>query len=190
MTRISPIPGMSDFGPAGFAGIYMQRPELWKAFQFHYGILWEYSTLDAMTKDMCRIKSAFLNGCKMCQVSRGAVAVSEGMDEDIVSKVHYFRESNLPDKLKLALEFAERWILDRAYTIDDELIEQLKEHYTEPQIVELAIAMGSFEAYHKFNNAFDVDAPIELFETQKPTVPDAMRHHLAPLGVEPVAAAS
>lgn len=183
MTRISPIKGMSDFGPEGFAGIYMQRPELWQAFRFHYGILWELSTLDAMTKDLCRIKSAFLNGCKMCQVSRASVARAEGMDEDIVSKVHYFRESDLPLKTKLVLEFAERWILDRAYTIDDALIDQMKEHYTEPQIVEIAIAMGSFEAYHKFNNAFDVDAPIEVFETGRPSVPDDMRQHLEGLGV-------
>jgi AhpD family alkylhydroperoxidase len=183
VARISPISGYSDFGPEGFAGIYQQRPELWQAFRFHYGVLWEYSTLDAMTKDLMRIKSAFLNGCKMCQVSRASVAIAEGMDEDIVAKVHNFRESDLPERLKLALEFAERWILDRAYSIDDALIEALKEHYTEPQIVEIAIAMGSFEMYHKFNNAFDVDAPVEVFETQRPTVPDAMRQHLELLGV-------
>lgn len=48
----------------GFGGVFMQRPELWQSFRFHYGTLWEYSTLDPLTKDLCRLKSAFLNGCR------------------------------------------------------------------------------------------------------------------------------
>lgn len=59
MPRITEAGGMT-----GFAGVYAQRPELWKAFQFHYGALWEFSTLDATTKDLLRLKSAFANGCR------------------------------------------------------------------------------------------------------------------------------
>jgi AhpD family alkylhydroperoxidase len=185
MTRISTVPGTGTTGAAGFAGMYMQRPELWQAFRFGYGALWEYSTLDATTKEMMRLRSAFLNGCKLCQVSRGVAAKDEGLTEDTIAKIQTFRESDIPVPQKLALEFAERWILDRAYSIDDELIDEMKQHYTEPQIVEIAIAMGNFEAFHKFNNAFDLDSPIELFETGRVTVPPEMRVHLEGLGLQP-----
>jgi AhpD family alkylhydroperoxidase len=183
MTRISPVPGMSDYSAEGFGGMYMRRPELWQAFRFGYGALWEYSTLDATTKELMRIKSAFLNGCKMCQVSRGVAAKDEGLDEDMIAKAQNHRDSDLPEPVKLALEFAERWILDRAYSIDDPLIDDMKKHYSEPQIVEIAIAMGNFEAFHKFNNAFDLDSPIETFETGRVTVPEEMRIHLEGVGV-------
>ncbi|MBI4299977.1 MAG: hypothetical protein HY677_02495 [Chloroflexi bacterium] len=59
MPRITEVSGAKGFG-----GVFMQRPELWQAFRFHYGTLWEYSTLDPLTKDLCRLKSAHLNGCR------------------------------------------------------------------------------------------------------------------------------
>ena len=58
MPRITEVPGTS-----GFVGVYMQRPELWEAFRFHYAVLWEYGTLAPVIKDLCRLKSAYLTGC-------------------------------------------------------------------------------------------------------------------------------
>lgn len=106
------------------------------------------------------------------------------MDEEMVSKIHDFKNSDLPEKLKWALDFAERWLVDRGYTVDDEFIAGMKEHWTEPQIVEMAIGLGSWEMYHKFNNAFDIDPPVDgVYETGKPSVPKEMKHHLEGLGV-------
>lgn len=108
------------------------------------------------------------------------------MDEEMVAKSLDFRNSDLPEKLKLALEFAYRWLADRAQTIDDDLVEAMKAHWTEPQIVEMAIGLGSWESYHKFNNAFDIDPPVDgVYETGAPTVPAEMKRHLEGLGVEP-----
>lgn len=107
------------------------------------------------------------------------------MDETMVAKIHDFRESDLPEKTKWALDFAERWLLERATTIDDAFIAGMKEHWTEPQIVEIAIGLGSWETYHKFNNAFAIDPPVDgIYETGKPTVPREMKHHLEGLGLE------
>ncbi len=58
MTRIPTVEGVP-----GFAGVYMRHPALWQAFQASYGTLWEYGELDALVKDLCRIKSAQLHGC-------------------------------------------------------------------------------------------------------------------------------
>ena len=108
------------------------------------------------------------------------------MTEDMVDQIHDLKASTLPEKTKVALEFAESWLLERATTIDDAFIARMKEHWTEPQIVEIAIGLGSWESYHKFNNAFDVDPPVDgIFETGRPTVPKEMKQHLAGLGVRP-----
>ena len=117
--------------------------------------------------------------------SRAAAARQEGMDEEMVAKSHNFRDSDLPDKLKWALDFAERYLVERGYTIDDEFMAGMKEHWTEPQIVEIAIGLGSWEAYHKFNNAFDVDPPVDgIYETGAQKVPAEMRQHLEFMGVK------
>lgn len=58
---------------------------------------------------------------------------------------------------RLALEYAER-ITYTDRKVDDALVEQLKRHYTEAQIVELtaAIAMENFRS--KFNPALGIEA--------------------------------
>ena len=59
MPRISEVAGLT-----GFAGIYGHRPELWEAFRIQLAALWEFGRIDAVTKDLCRLKSASLNGCR------------------------------------------------------------------------------------------------------------------------------
>ncbi|MBL0897563.1 MAG: carboxymuconolactone decarboxylase family protein [Reyranella sp.] len=58
---------------------------------------------------------------------------------------------------RLALEYAER-ITYTDRRVDEELVEQLKKHYTEAQIVELtaAIAMENFRS--KFNPPLGIEA--------------------------------
>ncbi len=58
---------------------------------------------------------------------------------------------------RLALEYAER-ITYTDQRVDEELVEQLKKHYTEAQIVELtaAIAMENFRS--KFNPPLGIEA--------------------------------
>lgn len=107
------------------------------------------------------------------------------MDEAMVGKIHDWRNSDLPDSLKTAMEFAEAWLIDRGTTVDDDMIARMRQHWTEPQIVEMAIGLGSWEMYHKFNNAFDIDPPVDgIYETGKPSVPKEMKAHLEGLGVK------
>ncbi len=59
------MPRVSEVGDAeGFVGVYMHRPDLFKGFMFNYGLLWSHGILDAKLKDLVRLKSANLNGCR------------------------------------------------------------------------------------------------------------------------------
>ena len=59
MPRGSEVGGM-----VGFGGVYMHRPDLFKGFMFNYGLICSHSTLDPVLKDLVRLKSANLNGCR------------------------------------------------------------------------------------------------------------------------------
>ena len=59
MPRVSEVGGM-----VGFGGVYMHLPDLFKGFMFNYGLIWSHSTLDPVLKDLVRLKSANLNGCR------------------------------------------------------------------------------------------------------------------------------
>lgn len=57
---------------------------------------------------------------------------------------------------KVALRFAERMTRD-AHSIDDELWNELRQHYDEGQIVELAAAIGLFNYFNRFNDALRME---------------------------------
>ena len=106
------------------------------------------------------------------------------MTEDMIVQMLDHRNSELDDRLKLALDLTEDFINNHARGVDDALMNQLKEHYSEEQVVELTIAIGIWDSVHKFNNVFDIDPPVTdgLFETDKPDVPEEMREHVSEPG--------
>ena len=81
------------------------------------------------------------------------------MTEEMIQQALDFRNSDLPDRTKVALELAEDFILNHANNVDDAFMDRLKEHFTEDQIVELTIGIGIWDSVHKFNNVFDVPPP-------------------------------
>ena len=101
------------------------------------------------------------------------------MTEEMIQQALDFRNSDLPDRTKIALELAEDFILNHANNVDDAFMDRLKEHFTEDQIVELTIGIGIWDSVHKFNNVFDVPPPVEdgLFVLEQlANAPEDMRH--------------
>ena len=108
------------------------------------------------------------------------------MDEGTIAAIHDPENSNLEPRVKLAMIFVERWVADDARSIDDAFFAELREHFSEREVLELAITTGTVELSHKFNTAFGViprhDG--ETYEVGTPSAPQYMRDHLASLGIE------
>ena len=50
-----------------------------------------------------------------------------------------------------------------AQGIDGELLEQMREHYTDEQIIELALIVGRYDTAHRFNVAFGLERALDDF---------------------------
>lgn len=102
------------------------------------------------------------------------------MSEDMITQMLNHRESDLSDRIKIALDLTEDFVGNHAHGVDDEFMARLKEHFTEAEVVELTIAIGIWDSVHKFNNVFDVHPPVEdgLFTTEPPDVPPDMKQHV------------
>ena len=101
------------------------------------------------------------------------------MTEEMIQQALDFRNSDLPDRTKIALELAEDFILNHANNVDDAFMDRLKEHFSEDQIVELTIGIGIWDSVHKLNNVFDIPPPVDdgLFVLERlANVPEDMRH--------------
>jgi len=103
------------------------------------------------------------------------------MTEEMIEQVLDHRNSDLDDRVKVAMDLTEDFINNHARGVNDELMSSLKKHFSEQQVVELTIAIGIWDSVHKFNNVFDIDPPVtgELFETQLPDVPEDMLQHVS-----------
>ena len=57
---------------------------------------------------------------------------------------------------KAALRLAERMTVD-SHTIDDDLWKELRSHYDEGEVIELAAAIGLFNYFNRFNDALKME---------------------------------
>ena len=86
---------------------------------------------------------------------RLAVAVQEGLDETIASKVQRYETSDLPDAQKAALRLADA-LMTQPGAIDAALAADLHEHFTDEQILELTLDVMKWN-YQKVTVAMGVD---------------------------------
>jgi alkylhydroperoxidase family enzyme len=90
------------------------------------------------------------------------------------------QNSDLDDRLKMALDLTEDFVNNHAQGVDDAYMARLREHFTEAEVVELTVAIGIWDSVHKFNNVFDVPEEVQdgLFIVEPPDVPDGMLEHV------------
>lgn len=110
------------------------------------GALRTDGTLPPRLLELMRLRIAFFNQCRSCIAVRYQSAVDDGLDEDAVCSLERPAEAeNLSDAERAALRFAELFATNHL-AIDDAVYDELREHFTEDQLVELglhcAIALG------------------------------------------------
>ena len=113
------------------------------------------------------------------------------MDEALVAAIHDPASADLEPRVRLAMLFVERWVRDDARSIDDAFFAELREHFSERELLELAITTGTVELSHKFNTAFGViprprGRHLRGGHARRPAVharpPRLPRHRVAPRG--------
>ena len=102
------------------------------------------------------------------------------MDEKMIKKMKDHSNSDLSDRIKMALDLTEDFIMNHAKGVDDSYMAGLKQHFSDAEVVELTVAIGIWDSVHKFNNVFDVHPPVTegLFTVDPPDVPERMRRHV------------
>ena len=91
-------------------------------------------------KELCRVKIAFDHTCGYCSTVRSSAARDVGLTENKIQEVWDFENSNeFSAREKMALRFADHLKHDIARADDDSFYVQLKEHFSEAEIVELGL---------------------------------------------------
>jgi AhpD family alkylhydroperoxidase len=97
--------------------------------------------------ELVRLRIAFFNQCRSCMAIRYSDAVADGVTEDLVCSLERPQEaSELSPAEKAAIRFGEL-MATHHLAIDDAVFAELREHFSEAQIVELGMTCAFFVGF-------------------------------------------
>ena len=119
------------------------------------------STLSLREFEAARLRIAQINGCVLCQdwrTERDGVTVPEGYD---LAVSDWAIDPTLSERERLAAEYAGRFAEDH-HNLDDEFWARMFAHYSQNEVVELTLSLGSWIAFGRLNRVLGLDTACVL----------------------------
>jgi alkylhydroperoxidase family enzyme len=120
------------------------------------------SVLSLREFEAARISIARVNDCNVCLNWRSARDVPERAADPNEAPESFYDAvlaedyRDLTPRERLCAEFATKFAVDHL-AIDDDNWRELHEHFTDEELVDLALCVGSWIAFGRLNRVFDVD---------------------------------
>jgi AhpD family alkylhydroperoxidase len=131
----------------GLTRFFAHCPEQALGLMGFGGALKRNRTLPDRLVELVRLRVAFFNQCRSCMAIRYSDAVADGVTEGLVCSLERPQEAeNLTAAEKVAIRYGELMATDHL-AIDDALYDQLRQHFTEAQIVELGMTVAFFVGF-------------------------------------------
>ncbi|AOL93241.1 carboxymuconolactone decarboxylase family protein [Porphyrobacter sp. LM 6] len=136
------------------------------------GALKRNRTLPDRLVELVRLRVAFFNQCRSCMAIRYSDAVADGVTEGLVCSLERPQEAeNLSAAEKVAIRYGELMATDHL-AIDDAMYDQLREHFSEAQIVELGMTVAFFVGFGRLAATWHmVEELPEAFRTAEKIAP-------------------
>jgi len=158
LARVSPAPDeqvaalFGDDAPLRVR-IYAQRPELAVKYLDFGRALREERLLPDRLLELVRLRVAYWNQCRSCMAIRYEEALDDGITEALVCSLERPHEApDLSDAERAAIAFGDLMATDHL-AITDETFERLREHFDEPEIVELCMNVALFVGFGRLGAA-------------------------------------
>jgi alkylhydroperoxidase family enzyme len=119
--------------------------------------VYEHTTLGLREFEAARLRIAQINGCLFCldwRTERAGEKVEDGFDTAVAD---WRGAQSLDERTRLAAEYAERYALDH-HGLDDEFWGRMLGCYSQAEVVELTMCLGSWLAFGRLNHVLGIDA--------------------------------
>lgn len=125
------------------------------------------TTLGLREFEAARLRIAQINGCLFCQDWR-TERDGQKVEPEFAEAVEQWRTTDaFDDRTRLAAEYAERYATDH-HNIDDEFWSRMTAHYSQHELVELSMSIGSWLAFGRLNRVLGLDTQCVLPVTGPP----------------------
>jgi alkylhydroperoxidase family enzyme len=131
--------------------------------------VYAHTTLGLREFEAARLRIAQINGCAFCLDWR-TERDGQKVEEEFPDAVTQWRTTDaFDDRTRLAAEYAERYALDH-HNLDDEFWARMTAHYSQLEIVELSMSIGSWLAFGRLNHVLGLDTVCRLPGGTSPSV--------------------
>lgn len=123
--------------------------------------IYEHSTLGLREFEAARLRIAQINGCLFCQdwrTERDGAKVEDTFPEAVEE---WRTTTAFDDRARLAAEYAERFALDH-HGLDESFWTRMRVHYSDREIAELSMCLGSWISFGRLNRVLGLDAACVL----------------------------
>ena len=154
----------------GLLRMFAHRADSAKGMMAFAGALKIHRTLSDRLVELVRLRVAFRNQCRSCMAIRYRDAVADGVTESLVCSLEQPAEADdLTEAERCAIDYADRFADDHL-SINDATYDNLRCHFSEPEIVELGMTVAFFVGFGRL--AVTLDMTEEL--------PEAFQDHSRP----------
>jgi AhpD family alkylhydroperoxidase len=138
----------------GIVRVFAHNPDLAKGVLGFGACLFQSTHLPRRLIELVRLRVAFHNQCRSCMAIRYQSAMDDGLTEGAVCSLERPQESNdLTAAEKAALAYADISSTNH-FAIDDTTFAELREHFTERDIVELGAFIAFFIGFGRLSAAW------------------------------------
>jgi uncharacterized peroxidase-related enzyme len=171
MSRITRIPRSQAVGPVreAFEGkiaergnipnmyrVFAHRPWLLSTMDAHFAAVMGSGTVPLKLKEMLALQTSRENASRYCSASHTILAEKTGSTKEQIGSLRDFEDGPFTDKEKAALRFGLQ-MTRNATEVSDEVFSELRRHFDEGEIVEIASVVGLFNYFNRFNEAFRLE---------------------------------
>ena len=134
------------------------RPEIFESMIAHFEAVLNTGTLPIKLKELVIVRTSQLNNCQYCLASHTRISKKLGWSEDQLAHLEdYAKRDDFTVAEKVALRLAELMTRNERSLTDEEW-QEIREFYSEGEVIELMAAIGLFNYFNRFNNLLDMEA--------------------------------
>src|SRR5580692_7105444 len=136
-----------------FFGTMARVPGVLASVVPFYTAVIEGGTVERKYKELAYLKTSLINGCEYCFRAHSASGKKNGVtDEQIKALAFFLRSTAFDAKEKAVILYAER-VTRGASAIRPAALNELKQYFSDDQIVELTLAVSVANFTNRFNDA-------------------------------------
>jgi uncharacterized peroxidase-related enzyme len=141
------------------------RPQIFETMIAHFEAVLNTGTLPVKLKELVIVRTSQLNHCEYCLASHSRIAKKLGWSEDQLTHLEdYAKRDDFTVAEKVALRLAELMTRNQRPLTDEEW-QEIREFYSEGEVIELTAAIGLFNYFNRFNNLLDMEATAPVLAT-------------------------